>query len=74
MPWIDTEDFNPGYMLRGLNLLPKRGTKEEWQHTQDYWTEKDAIPAIDLDDPVFVYEATPADTMTNESSKAVKAS
>jgi cation diffusion facilitator CzcD-associated flavoprotein CzcO len=55
LPWTDPENFNPGYLLRGLHLLPKRGDKPEWQHTQDYWTEKDALPAIDLDDPVFVY-------------------
>ena len=61
MPWIDTEDFNPGYMLRGLDLLPKRGDKPEWQHSQDDWREKDAVPAIDLDDPAFVYECGPAD-------------
>jgi hypothetical protein len=24
-------------------------------HTQDYWAEKDEIPAIDLDDAAFVY-------------------
>ena len=53
--WIDPENFNPGYLLRGMHLLPKRGTKPQWQHTQDYWTEKDAIPAIDLDGPEFVY-------------------
>jgi cation diffusion facilitator CzcD-associated flavoprotein CzcO len=55
LPWIDTDNFNPGYMLRGLNALPRRGSKPEWQHSQDYWTEKDALPAIDLDDPAFVY-------------------
>lgn len=55
-PWIDPENFNPGYLMRGLSLLPKAGDKPEWQHTQDYWTEKDALPAIDLDDAVFVYE------------------
>jgi cation diffusion facilitator CzcD-associated flavoprotein CzcO len=55
LPWIDEENFNPGYMLRGMNLLPKRGEKPEWAHTQDYWNEKDAIPAIDLDGPEFVY-------------------
>ncbi|HKX17493.1 MAG TPA: NAD(P)/FAD-dependent oxidoreductase [bacterium] len=53
--WIDAEDFNPGYMMRGMHLLPKRGDKPEWQHTQDYWAEKDAFPAIDLDDAAFVY-------------------
>ena len=55
LPWIDEENFNPGYMMRGMHLLPKRGDKPEWAHTQDYWTEKDAIPATDLDDPTFVY-------------------
>jgi hypothetical protein len=41
--------------MRGMNLLPKRGDKVEWQHTQDYWGEKDAIPKIDLDDAAFHY-------------------
>jgi cation diffusion facilitator CzcD-associated flavoprotein CzcO len=55
LPWIDTDNFNPGYVLRGMHLLPKRGDKPEWQHTQDYWSEKDQFPAIDLDDAAFVY-------------------
>ena len=55
LPWIDPENFNPGYLMRHMHLLPKRGDKPEWQHTQDYWTEKDAFPAIDLNDPAFVY-------------------
>jgi len=53
--WIDPENFNPGYMMRDMHLLPKRGDKPEWQHSQDYWTEKDAIPATDLEDKAFVY-------------------
>jgi cation diffusion facilitator CzcD-associated flavoprotein CzcO len=53
--WIDPENFNPGYLMRGMHLLPKRGDKPEWQHSQDYWAEKDALPTIDLDDPAFVY-------------------
>jgi len=55
LPWIDPENFNPGYMMRGMHLLPKRGEKPEWQHNQDYWAEKDEFPAIKLDDPAFVY-------------------
>ena len=55
LPWIDPENFNPGYMMRGMHLLPRRGAKPEWQHTQDYWAEKDEFPAIDLTDPAFVY-------------------
>ncbi len=56
LPWIDAENFNPGYMMRGMHLLPKRGDKPEWQHNQDYWAEKDEFPAIDLGDKAFVYE------------------
>jgi cation diffusion facilitator CzcD-associated flavoprotein CzcO len=55
LPWIDPENFNPGYLMRGMHLLPKRGDKPEWQHTQDYWTEKDAFPAIDLTGSEFAY-------------------
>jgi cation diffusion facilitator CzcD-associated flavoprotein CzcO len=54
--WIDPENFNPGYLMRDMHLLPKRGAKPEWQHSQDYWAEKDEFPAIDLDDPAFVYD------------------
>ncbi len=55
LPWIDPENFNPGYLLRGLHLLPKRGDKPDWSHTQDYWNEKDEFPKIDLDDAAFQY-------------------
>ena len=55
LPWIDPENFNPGYLMRAMHLLPKRGDKPEWQHTQDYWREKDELPAIDLDGAEFRY-------------------
>ncbi|HEX4892704.1 MAG TPA: FAD-containing monooxygenase EthA, partial [Hyphomicrobiaceae bacterium] len=55
LDWIDQENFNPNYLLRAMPMLPKRGDKREWQHTQDYWREKDEFPAIDLDGPEFVY-------------------
>ncbi|HTV30622.1 MAG TPA: NAD(P)/FAD-dependent oxidoreductase, partial [Xanthobacteraceae bacterium] len=55
LPWIDPENFNPGYLMRSMHLLPKRGDKPEWQHTQDYWTEKKAFPKIDLDGKEFRY-------------------
>ncbi|MDA0340218.1 MAG: FAD-containing monooxygenase EthA, partial [Proteobacteria bacterium] len=55
LPWIDEENFNPGYLMRAMDILPKRGETREWQHTQDYWREKTEFPAIDLEDEVFVY-------------------
>lgn len=59
-PWIDESDFNPGYLLRGLGQLPRRGGKPEWMHNQDYWREKGEIPAIDLDGAEFVYDGVRA--------------
>ncbi|MEQ1787232.1 MAG: NAD(P)/FAD-dependent oxidoreductase [Acidimicrobiales bacterium] len=54
--WIDPDNFNPGYLQRSMDALPKRGDKPEWQHTQDYWWEKDALPAVDLDDGCLRYQ------------------
>jgi cation diffusion facilitator CzcD-associated flavoprotein CzcO len=54
-PWVDPEDFNPGYIMRGLHLLPKRGDKPEWRHSHDYWADKDALAGADLDDKALVY-------------------
>jgi len=56
LPWMDADNFNPGYLMRAMHLLPKRGDKPEWQHTQDYASEKKAFPAIDLNGPEFIYE------------------
>jgi cation diffusion facilitator CzcD-associated flavoprotein CzcO len=55
LSWIDPENFNPNYLMRDMHLLPKRGDKPDWQHSQDYWVEKDQFPAIDLGDAAFVY-------------------
>ena len=27
--WIDPENFNPGYLMRSMHLLPQRGDKPE---------------------------------------------
>jgi len=53
--WMEEDNFNPNYLRRAQDILPKRGDKREWQHTQDYWREKDEFPAIDLEDEAFVY-------------------
>lgn len=54
-PWIDADDFNPGYLQRGMHLLPRRGADREWSHTQDYWREKDELPAVGPDDRGLVW-------------------
>lgn len=55
LPWVDPEDFNPGYVTRADGLLPKRGDRRDWQHSQDYWSEKDEFARIDLTDSAFRY-------------------
>ena len=55
LPWVDPENFNPGYMARGVALLPQQGDQPPWLHSQDYWTEKDELPAASLDDGTLLY-------------------
>ncbi len=53
--WIDPDNFNPGYLMRSMHLMPKKGDKLEWQHTQDYMAEKEYFPTLDLDDGCLRY-------------------
>ena len=55
-PWVSTENFNPGYIVRGMHLMPKSGDKPEWQHTQDYWGEKDSLPTAFLSDDCLEFK------------------
>jgi cation diffusion facilitator CzcD-associated flavoprotein CzcO len=54
-PWIDPDNFNPGYLKRGMDRMPMAGDRPEWRHTQDYWSERDDFPKIDLAGPEFRY-------------------
>jgi len=54
LPWLDPDNFNPGYMLRSMHLLPQRGDKSEWQQTQDYWLEKKELRKVDFQDSIFI--------------------
>jgi len=55
LPWIDEDNFNPGYLARAIGQMPKRGGNPEWAHTQNYWKEKDELPLVDLGAPEFRY-------------------
>lgn len=60
LPWIEEENFNPGYLMRGIAAMPRRGDKPEWRHNQDYWRERQEFPAIDLDGAEFLYDGVRA--------------
>jgi cation diffusion facilitator CzcD-associated flavoprotein CzcO len=69
LPWVDPEDFNPGYINRSLHLLPKQGDRDPWRHTQDYWSECKLFPVIDLDDGL-VYDTSPASQMAGSTTSS----
>ncbi|SNX97921.1 hypothetical protein SAMN06893097_1091 [Geodermatophilus sabuli] len=55
-PWVDPENFNPGYLARSMHLMPKQGDREPWMHLHEYYEEKDILPVADLDDGTLVYK------------------
>jgi hypothetical protein len=57
LPWIAADDFNPGCLQRGLHLMPKQGGQAPWIFRSDYYTERETLPALDLDEPHLVYSA-----------------
>jgi cation diffusion facilitator CzcD-associated flavoprotein CzcO len=54
-PWIDPENFNPGYIMRGLDRMPRQGDRQPWIMTQDYYRDREELPRADLDDGTLVY-------------------
>ena len=56
LPWVGAENFNPNYLMRDLDLMPRRLDLPAWQHTQDYWSEKDRFAAIEPTDPALHYD------------------
>jgi cation diffusion facilitator CzcD-associated flavoprotein CzcO len=55
LPWVDLENFNPGYLMRGIHLLPRRLDLAAWQHTQDYWSEVGRFARISVSDEALIY-------------------
>ncbi len=54
-PFIESENFNAGYLMRKMHVMPKQGDREPWIFSQNYYREKDTIPAADLDDGTLIY-------------------
>lgn len=49
-PWIDPDNFNAGYMMRSLQMLPQQIGVQPWKLETDYFVERDLLPTADLDD------------------------
>jgi cation diffusion facilitator CzcD-associated flavoprotein CzcO len=54
-PWVEPDNFNPGYIQRGVHLLPRQGSHGPWLHRQDYAIDKDELPEARLDDGSLAY-------------------
>ena len=66
-PFIEPDNFNAGYLMRSMYLLPKQGDQNPWQMSQDYYLEKDEIPVCDLDDGTLHYTAIDATSRSPKS-------
>ena len=54
-PFVPEDEFNPGYMIRGRELMAKQGAHAPWTASNDYYIERDEFPSIDLDEPALQY-------------------
>ena len=54
-PWVDPDNFNPGYLTRSMHLMPKQGSRNPWRLPHEYLVERVELPAADLDDGCLVY-------------------
>jgi monooxygenase len=55
-PWVDPDNFNPGYLTRSMHLMPKQGSRMPWRLPHEYLVEKVELPGTDLDDGCLVYK------------------
>jgi cation diffusion facilitator CzcD-associated flavoprotein CzcO len=51
--WI--ESFNPGYMRRFMDKMPKQGDREPWVNPQNYASDKKMFRKAPIDDGVIVF-------------------
>ncbi len=58
IPWIDPEEFNPGYLRRALALLPSQGDRDPWRHAVSYEIERTTLPKVDWDDGSLIFGTT----------------
>ena len=56
VPWVEPENFNPGYLTRSLHLMPRQGLEDPWRLRHDYTSEKEILPHADLEDGTLVFK------------------
>ncbi len=56
LPFVDSENFNAGYLLRHMHIMPKQGDRQPWVFSQDFYKERNEIPKADLEDGTLIYK------------------
>lgn len=49
-PWIDPDNFSPGYLMRAIGGFPMQGEYLPWESTKSYYLERDVFPAESFED------------------------
>jgi monooxygenase len=55
-PWVEPENFNPGYLTRSMHLMPKQGPHDPWRLLHEYAVERVVLPGADLEDGSLVFK------------------
>jgi monooxygenase len=56
-PWTDPDDFNPGYLLRSIDKVPRQGDRMPWRGTDvGYFAEAEILPATDFTDGTLSFK------------------
>jgi cation diffusion facilitator CzcD-associated flavoprotein CzcO len=54
LPWVEPDNFNPGYLTRSMHLMPKQLAEDPWRLRHDYTAEREIIPNVDFADELLV--------------------
>lgn len=49
-PWIEKDNFSAGYVHRRVHIMPKQGNRQPWVMTQDYFSDRETLPAAGFED------------------------
>ncbi|MEX2393759.1 MAG: FAD-containing monooxygenase EthA, partial [Actinomycetota bacterium] len=55
-PWVDPENFNPGYLMRSMHRMPRQGPHDPWRLLHEYAVEREVLPAADFEDGTLTFK------------------
>ncbi|HUQ39005.1 MAG TPA: NAD(P)/FAD-dependent oxidoreductase [Acidimicrobiales bacterium] len=56
VPWVEADNFNPGYLQRSMHLMPRQGMQDPWRLRHDYTSERDILANADLEDGSLTFK------------------